>query len=440
MERRLLVLSFHAPPEPAIGGLRWWGLSRHLAKRGWAVHMITAAAGASAEPVPADMVVETAERRRTLQDRYREVRKAQKARRGADTAPAPPRRTSGTGEGPRRATLRSNLAALPGFPDHGRGWLLRAARATRRAIREFEPGVIVSTGPPHSVHLAAGLGSAWSGVPWVMDYRDPWTDRANPYTARGWTLDVLRRLERASISRAALVLTTTPDVRDAVQADHPDARVAWLPNGVDTETLPSRPASGFPGLCMTHLGSLYFNRSPVPALRAFARFLDRHPEAAAAGSTLWFVGSVSGDFRPVLDATIDELGIRGRVEVTGMMPRDGALEILAKSQVALVLAQGQAAMVPAKLYESVAMGLETIVLTEHDSATAAEAERLGAVVHDPQDEQGISETLSRVWSGDRAPASGLPSIRDHAHLAAEMEDLFQTLAPAPQLEHGFAHS
>jgi hypothetical protein len=77
VERRLLMLSFRAPPEPAMGRLRWWSLSRHLAKRGWAVHMITAAPGASGEPVPADTVVEKAERPKTLQDRHRAVRKAQ---------------------------------------------------------------------------------------------------------------------------------------------------------------------------------------------------------------------------------------------------------------------------------------------------------------------------------------------------------------------------
>jgi hypothetical protein len=439
VERRLLLLSFHAPPEPAIGGLRWWGLSRHLAKRGWAVHMITAALGASGEPVPAGMVVETAERRTTLRDRYRAVRKAQVAGNMARRGPAPTPKASANGRAARPVTLRSNLAALLSFPDQGRGWLLRAAAATRRAVRDFEPGVIVSTGPPHSVHLAAALGSAGSGIPRVMDYRDPWTHSSNPYTARGWSLNAQRRLERASISRAALVLTTTREVRDAVQRDHPGARVAWLPNGVDTDTLPSRPARGFPGLCMTHLGSLYFNRSPVPALRAFAAFLARHPAAAEAGSTLRFVGSVSTDFRPVLDATIAELGIRERVQATGMMPREGALEILAKSQVALVLAQGQATMVPAKLYECVAMGLPTLVVTEHDSATAAEAKRLGAAVHDPEDEQGIADTLSRVWSGDWAPASGLPPLRDHAHLAAEVEELFHAMAPTRQLEHGFAH-
>lgn len=442
MERRLLLLSFHAPPEPAIGGLRWWGLSRHLAKRGWAVHMITAAAGASAEPVPADMDVETIERRSTIQDRYRAVRRAQKARRPATDKPNPSYRAApehGGAAGAREATLRSNLAALLSFPDHGRGWVLRAAAATRRAVRDFGPGIVVSTGPPHSVHLAAALGLGWRSIPWVIDFRDPWTDVSHPYTATGWSLGLLRRLEQASLRRAALVLTTTPDVRDAVQQSHPEARVAWLPNGVDTETLPQRPSDAFPGLCMTHLGSLYFNRSPVPALRAFARFLARHPAAAAAGSTLRFVGSVSTDFQPTLEATIAELGIHERVEVTGMIPRDGALEILARSQVALVLAQGQPAMVPAKLYEAVGMGLPTLVLTEHDSATATEANRLGAAVHAPDDEQGITDTLSRIWSGDWAATEGLPSIRDHAHLAAEVEELFFTAAQTRQLEPGFVH-
>jgi DNA replication protein DnaC/glycosyltransferase involved in cell wall biosynthesis len=423
VERRLLLLSFHAPPEPAIGGLRWWGLSRHLARRGWAIHMITAAAGASAEPVPAGMVVETTERRRTLQDRYRAVRSAQVSRNPIDGAGV----SDNGGPANERGAVRSSLSALLSFPDHGRGWMLRAAAATRRAVRQFRPAVIVSTGPPHSVHLAAALGLGASGVPWVLDFRDPWTDVSHPYTETGWRLGLLRRLERACLRRAALVLTTTPDVRDAVRVSHTGVQVAWLPNGVDAEALPPRSSPGFPGLCVTHLGSLYFNRNPTPALRAFAAFLTRNPLAIEAGSTLRFVGSVSTDFRPALDATIAELGIGDHVQITGVMPRANALEILAKSQVALVLAQAQKAMVPAKLYEAVAMGLPTLVLTEDDSATAVEAKRLGAAVYAPDDEHGIADTLSQVWSGAWA-TEGLPAVRDHSHLASEAEELFFALS------------
>ncbi|MFU8833102.1 MAG: hypothetical protein ACNA7J_13250, partial [Wenzhouxiangella sp.] len=63
-------------------------------------------------------------------------------------------------------------------------------------------------------------------------------------------------------------------------------------------------------------------------------------------SELRFVGHVSSDFRPGLEHTIAELELGEHVEVTGMVGRDRALELLAGSHAALVLAQGQEVMVP----------------------------------------------------------------------------------------------
>src|SRR5437764_12738519 len=39
--RRLLLISYHFPPDPAVGGLRWQQLSRYLAKHGWGIDVIT---------------------------------------------------------------------------------------------------------------------------------------------------------------------------------------------------------------------------------------------------------------------------------------------------------------------------------------------------------------------------------------------------------------
>ena len=44
-KRRLLVITFHFPPDGSVGGNRWAGLSKYLARRGWEVHIVTAAAG-----------------------------------------------------------------------------------------------------------------------------------------------------------------------------------------------------------------------------------------------------------------------------------------------------------------------------------------------------------------------------------------------------------
>jgi hypothetical protein len=426
LNQRLLVLSFHAPPEAAVGGLRWAGLSRNLAALGWDVRLVTGSPGAQGAADLAGVGVRVVERRITLQDHYRGWRKRQFPPRG----PSGPGVIAGASTGNvrnRRGALRSGLADILSFPDHGRGWVLRAAAATRKAVLEWKPDAVVSTGPPHSVHLAAGLGLRGTGTPWIVDLRDPWVTPRHDYSGTGWRLAVNRRLEALVFRRASTILTTTPELRDVLQGHFPSAPVVWLPNGVDTSGLPARPDRLPAGLAVTHLGSVYFNRDPSPVLRAFSAFLSRCPVAAADGSVLRFVGSVSTDFRPGLERTIADLGIGPHVEITGMVARDRALGILAGSHMALVLAQGQDVMVPAKLYEAVGMGLPTLVVTEPASATGRESRRLGTAVHDPRDEAGMASTFERVWSGGWNPEGAVPARVDHAQLVCDLEEILQAL-------------
>jgi glycosyltransferase involved in cell wall biosynthesis len=439
VKRRLLVLSFHAPPEMAVGGLRWAGLTRHLADRGWDIRVITASPGAAAVIQPDGLSVHEVPRRTTLGDRYRRWKLTRSGKKGAGVAAYGLIGTANgrPGMAPRQIgavrLARSELGALLSFPDHGRGWVLRAARATRQSIHEWAPDVVVSTGPPHSVHLAARLGLGRSGTPWVVDLRDPWATPEGLLADTGWSAAVARRMEASVFRRASTILTTTPELQEVVQRHFPATAPAWLPNGVDMRDLPPRVAASHPGLSICHVGTVYYNRDPTPVLRAFASFLSANPAAASAGSRLRFVGYVSGDFRRALDQRVHDLGIAPHVEVTGAVPRERALEILATSRMALVLAQGQGIMVPAKLYEAVGLGLRTLVITEVDSATGREGSRLGAAVHDPVDEAGMVATMEEVWAGGRDTGGGItiPSRIDHAHLASKLEDVLNSVCARP---------
>jgi hypothetical protein len=428
VRRRILVLSFHSPPDPAVGGLRWTGLSRNMAELGWKVRMLTATTNAAAVSYPDGVLVTEVPRRRTLQDRYRRWR-TRKPTNQVITSPAPAR--SSNSARARRSLvsgLRADLADLLDFPDHGRGWILPAARATGRAISEWGPDVVVSTGPPHSVHLAAALGIGGKSIPWIVDLRDPWETPSESYDA-GWKHALLQRLEARVFQRARLLVTTTPELRDALRDHFPGVPLAWLPNGVDIRELPARPDKSTGGLSITHLGSVYYNRDPGPVVRAFATFLDSHPDAARAGSVLRFVGIVEPQFRHGLEGAAAEMGVADRVEMAGPKPREQALRVLAGSSMALVLAQGQGTMVPAKIYEAIGMGLPTLVVTEAESATGREATRLGAAVHDATDETGMAATMGSVWSGRWKGGEGAPARVSYAHLAKELEQILISVCP-----------
>src|SRR4051812_6280385 len=67
---RLLIITYHFPPDGAIGGQRWAGLSKYLARLGWEVHVVTSAA-APHDDEPSNVHRHVCNPRRTFNDFYK---------------------------------------------------------------------------------------------------------------------------------------------------------------------------------------------------------------------------------------------------------------------------------------------------------------------------------------------------------------------------------
>ena len=62
------------------------------------------------------------------------------------------------------------------IPDAKIGWIPFAVKAGKHIIRNEKPDIIFSSSPPPTVHLIAKKLAKWSGIKWVADFRDPWTE------------------------------------------------------------------------------------------------------------------------------------------------------------------------------------------------------------------------------------------------------------------------
>ena len=399
--RRLLVISYHFPPDGSVGGLRWAGFSKYLARRGWEVHVVTAAMGGDVEVEPG-IIVHCCPRKRTLNDFYREtiVRRRQPK--------LSPQHASG--EGPVHGGrpphpvsqpftwIRRTVGATLSFPDVGRGWMLRAAFKARDLLREKRFRALVSSGPPHSVHLAAIIARAGNKIPFWMDMRDPWHEPALMHGTREFdgTHRIIRALESRAVRAATRVVVNTSAFSKRMREEYPDAQISVVTNGIDRESLPRPALAKFEGLSVAYAGTLYFNRDLAPVVRGLAEFADRHPEARG-GVKLRVAGNVDPEHLARFWSEVDAAKLRDAVEVYGPLPRADALDLLNRSHLALVLAQDQHLMIPAKLYECVAMRLPTLVLTENGSAAAQEAGRIGGIVCDPTDVGRIRRVFETLW-------------------------------------------
>lgn len=425
---RLLIVSYHFPPDGAVGGLRWSGLGKHLAALGWEVQAVTAAQG-NAATSPDGVVVERCSSVRTLNDRYNAI--ARKLRHREPSSAAAPLGRSAPGSLVPRwlARIRAELASWLVLPDHGRGWVLRAAARTRRVARSWHPDIVVSSGPPHSAHMAAWLGTMGLPVRRLVDMRDPWATTGAPagrwdpvqgtVSAR-WLIPLL---ERWVLRRATAIVTNTPELEDVVRRQYGDRRVQCIRNGVDVARLPVRQGAAA-GLTLAYIGTLYGERSLRPVLDALARFVGAHPEARPH-TRLRIAGHADKRHADVLAAELSLHGLNGVVEHVGMLSESGALELVARSHLAIVLAQGQALQVPAKLYESIGLGVPTLIVTEEGSATAREGERLGARVVRPDDTVAIERILHQVWTRGVVTTADARAAVDYATIATEMDRLLR---------------
>lgn len=397
--RRLLVVSYHFRSDDTVGGLRWAGVTKYLARLGWHVAVLTAS-----PPFPSDdadgVHVERCARFWTFDDCYRQLVKANQRVHRLPTAPSNPAKSARPSLW---RQLRRELAALLALPDDSRGWTLRAAVHARSLLRRFRPEVVVSSGPPHGAHLVAGLALLGSRARWFIDLRDPWAGPIPPwcesyllYATRIGRI-VIPGLERLAFRAADGVIVNTPQLAQTLAAKYPDVAVACVPNGVDLERLPLPTRDPFSGLAIACVGTLYGHRDLGPVLQALRLFLRRHPEAVQGEVKLRVAGRVESPHARALENQVASLGLSEHVEVLGHLPRTQALDLMSRSHLSVVLAQDQALSIPAKLYEPVALGIPTLVVAEEGSAAAVEGQRLGVSVREPKDAAGIARLLERLW-------------------------------------------
>ena len=427
--RRLLVITYHFPPDGSIGGLRWAGLSKYLVRLGWEVHVVTMSAGGQGDVAPR-IHRHVPLRRRTFNDVYKNV--VSRFRRPSDKdAERVPRKAVHT----RRSSfiglvvdIRRIIADAMSLPDRARGWVGRAGTAGRNLLKEHQFDVVITSGPPHSVYFAGMLATRGSDVPFWIDMRDPWSMTHEMHLPVDWVVraerSFLRRLEGFILPRAAKVLVNTREFASVLKAQEPEVDVVHFPNGIDLEALPARHSADVAPGSIAYVGTLYANRDLSSLFAAMAAVVRDRP-AGAGSLKLDVAGPLESPHRERMHDDIAAAGLGSMVKIHGVLPRARALELLSRSHLALVLAQDQPMCVPAKLYESVGLGVPTLVIAEGASAAAREARRIGAMTLDSGDVEGMRALIEDLLSGRIPIRIEAKAPISYEELAVQMDRLLR---------------
>src|ERR1700722_5120786 len=96
---------------------------------------------------------------------------------------------------PKGGFFRRQLLTLLDTPDEYWGWYFPAIRAAEKLIKTEPIAAVLSTGPPWTAHLIARHLKKKHHIPWLADFRDPWTSDSWRCSMPQWRQRIDRRLE-----------------------------------------------------------------------------------------------------------------------------------------------------------------------------------------------------------------------------------------------------
>ena len=386
---RVLYLAFYFPPTAGGGVERTLQFLRHLPGLGIDCEVLApddakwlASDPGSVARVPADV--------RIHRVRYR----------GPGNRRLPADRLAGT-TGVHRVALRARLAPRRLLvPDVDAPWLVDVVPEGLRLLREGRFDAIVTTAPPHSVALAGAILARGSGLPWIADWRDPWTTHADLPLGRRLVrakVAVAEPLERAAIARMAAAACVNEQIAEEVHRFRPGLPTAIVPNGADLELLDTLEPHQDPGR-LTFLFSGYFfgSRNPRVFLKALAGLLDDRPELTPR-LRVRFVGRFREQDRDLLTGRVG-----GVVEVEGSRPYGEVLQAQRDAHVLVLFMQAAdgrgTSFVPAKTWEYLAAERPILALVPPGGAAASALAAAGgdALVVAPEDARGCRQALDRL--------------------------------------------
>lgn len=432
MARRVLVLSYYFPPSGGPGVQRVLKFVKYLPSFDWTPVVVSVEEGAYPArdaSLGADIPGDTPVHRTSSWDPYHLY--ARLTGRSDDEAVV-----QGSLEG-REQTWKERIArwvrANIVLPDARVGWVPFAIGQGRRLLAEQSFDAILTTGPPHSTHLAGAALQWMTGTPWMADFRDPWTDinyyQELPHTAAARRIDAA--LERMVLRRADAVATVSPSWQALLRAKmgtEPRTPIHVIQNGFDTEDVgPADVAVNDEVFTITHVGSLYASRNPTALWRAVQRLREA---GDVPDLRIRLVGMVDSN---VKDALHDH-GLADITELVSYVPHPEAVEHMQHAGLLLLSIESFPAdtgMLTGKIYEYLATGRPIVGVGPADGDAARLLEQTdGGRLYGRQDVQGLAKYIRsqyEAWANGEPESGATPDALQPYRRKAETGALAEVL-------------
>ena len=234
------------------------------------------------------------------------------------------------------------------IPDARKKWVKPSVNYLSTYIKDYDIETIITTGPPHSLHLIGEQLKNRHDIRWIADFRDPWTTIG--YHKKLKLTPMARKkhkfLESKVLNAADRIVVTSNNTKQNFLS-LTEKPIEVITNGYDYESVGNVELDT--KFSLAHIGSLLSDRNPEVLWKVLEELITTN-KIFASMLQINFIGSVSKD---VL-RSLEEYNLSQYVNLIGYVPHTEAIEHQKKSQVLMLIeidSEETKCIIPGKLFE-----------------------------------------------------------------------------------------
>lgn len=393
--KRILIITYYWPPSGGGGVMRWLKMSKYLPEFGWQPVVYTPSNPDSSvydESLVNEIHPDIIEIKTPIWEPYQIYRKLTGKKKN-ETFKAGYISEASTGNWKNRLSvfIRGNFL----IPDPRRFWIKPSVKYLTKYLKENPVDAMVSTGPPHSMHLIALGLKKKINIPWIADFRDPWTDIDFYHKLRltRWADRKHRRLEQKVLQKADHVVTVSPSWQKDFEKIS-NRQVDLVHNGYDSEDFYFQEDDFISQqeFFLSHFGAFNKDRNPSTLWAVLAEISSENPQFKKA-LRIQLIGQTD-------ESIIEEIKQKGLTEnlvLYDYLPHRQGIDLLRRSQILLLPindAPNLKGILPGKMYEYLALKRPVLAIgpTGADYAQIL-AETKSGVSHHYDDREGLKRSV-----------------------------------------------
>lgn len=284
------------------------------------------------------------------------------------------------------------------IPDSRVFWVRPSVNFLTKYLKANPVDAIVTTGPPHSLHLIGLEIKTRLKIKWLADFRDPWSkwDVLDQLNLTKRSRKSHNRLEKKVLTVADKILTVSPSLKSSLQKLGATS-IEVITNGFDFDlaSVPTKPPEKF---MISHIGLLNSGRNPKNLWLALNE-LCNEVSGFADDLQIYLAGTIESE---VIQSVMDYKMLESRLVNNGYKEHEEVIQIYLNSAILLLLindTDNAKWILPGKMFEYLAFSKPILALgmSESDASTILQEAGHGPCVS-YQDQQQIKAFVLNAYN------------------------------------------